>query len=78
MNDGTFFSNEQTVNAAVLLQITFDGIAIGEIPDKNGYDLRVSNSSYCSINSAHSRCLSNKAARMVSDSSPGLRMADAP
>ena len=44
MNGETFFSDQQAVDAAVLLQIAFAGKAIGEDPDKTGYVLRVPDS----------------------------------
>ena len=44
VNGETFFSEEQAVDAAVLLQAAFAGKAIGEDPDKTGYVLRVPDS----------------------------------
>ena len=44
VNGETFFSDEQAVDAAVLLRIAFNGKAIGEDPDKTGYVLRVPDS----------------------------------
>lgn len=44
VNGETFFSDEQAVDAAVLLQAAYDGKAIGKDPNKNGYELRVSDS----------------------------------
>ena len=44
VNGETFFSEEQAVDAAVLLRIAFAGKAIGEDPDKTGYVLRVRDS----------------------------------
>ena len=44
VNGETFFSDQQAVDAAVLLQIAFAGKAIGEDPDKTGYVLRVPDS----------------------------------
>ncbi len=44
INGETFFSDQQTVDAAVLLKIAFDGKAIGEDPDKIGYVLIVPDS----------------------------------
>ena len=44
VNGKTFFSDEQAVDAAVLLQAAFNGKAIGEDPDKTGYVLRVPDS----------------------------------
>ena len=44
VNGETLFSDEQAVDAAVLLQIAFAGKAIGEDPDKTGYVLRVPDS----------------------------------
>lgn len=44
MNGETFYSEEQAVDAAILLQAAFAGKAIGEDPDKSGYVLRVPNS----------------------------------
>ncbi len=44
VNGETFFADQQAVDAAVLLQITFAGKAIGEDPDKTGYVLRVPDS----------------------------------
>lgn len=44
VNGETFFSNQQVVDAAVLLQIAFAGKAIGKDPDKTGYVLRVPDS----------------------------------
>lgn len=44
VNGKTFLSDQQTVDAAVLLQIAFAGKAIGENPDKTGYVLRVQDS----------------------------------
>ena len=44
VNGETFYSEEQAVDAAILLQAAFAGKAIGEDPDKTGYVLRVPNS----------------------------------
>ena len=44
VNGKTFFSEEQAVDAAVLLRTAFAGGAIGEDPDKTGYVLRVPDS----------------------------------
>ena len=44
VNGETFFSEKQTVDAAVLLRSAFAGGAIGEDPDKTGYVLRVPDS----------------------------------
>ena len=44
VNGETFFSEEQAVDAAVLLRAAFAGKAIGEDPDKTGYVLRVPDS----------------------------------
>ena len=44
VNGKTFFSEQQVVDAAVLLQTAFAGKAIGEDPDKTGYVLRVPDS----------------------------------
>ena len=44
VNGKTFFSEQQAVDAAVLLQTAFAGQAIGEDPDKTGYVLRVPDS----------------------------------
>ena len=44
VNGKTFYSDEQAVDAAVLLQAAFAGKAIGEDPDKTGYVLTVANS----------------------------------
>ena len=44
MNGETFFAHQQSVDAAVLLRIAFEGKATGEDPDKTGYVLRVPNS----------------------------------
>ena len=44
VNGETFFADERAVDAAVLLQIAFAGKAIGEDPDKTGYELRVPDS----------------------------------
>ena len=44
VNGETFFTDQQAVDAAVLLQIAFAGKAIGEDPDKTGYVLRVPDS----------------------------------
>ena len=44
VNGETFFSDEQVVDAAVLLRIAFTGKAIGEDPDKVGYVLKVPDS----------------------------------
>ena len=41
VNGETFFSEEQAVDAAVLLREAFEGKAIGEDPDKTGYELTV-------------------------------------
>lgn len=44
VNGETFFSEQEAVDAAVLLQTAFAGKAIGEDPDKTGYVLRVPDS----------------------------------
>ena len=44
VNGETFFADQQTIDAAVLLQTAFAGKAIGEDPDKTGYVLRVPDS----------------------------------
>ncbi len=44
VNGETLFSDQQAVDAAVLLRTAFAGKAIGEDPDKTGYVLRVPNS----------------------------------
>lgn len=44
VNGETLFSEEQSVDAAVLLQRAYAGKAIGEDPDKTGYVLRVPDS----------------------------------
>ena len=44
VNGETFFTDQQSVDAAVLLQIAFEGKAIGEDPNKTGYVLRVPDS----------------------------------
>ncbi len=44
VNGETFFTEKQSVDAAVLLHIAFKGKAIGENPDKVGYLLRTPNS----------------------------------
>ena len=44
VNGETLFADQQTVDAAVLLQIAFAAKAIGENPDKTGYVLRVPDS----------------------------------
>ena len=44
VNGETFFSDQQSVDAAELLRIAFEGKAIGEDPDKTGYVLRVPDS----------------------------------
>ena len=44
VNGETFISEEQAVDAAVLLRIAFAGKAIGEDPDRTGYVLRVPDS----------------------------------
>jgi hypothetical protein len=44
VNGETFFSEEKSADAAVLLRIAFAGGAIGEDPDKTGYVLRVPDS----------------------------------
>ena len=44
VNGEMFFSDEQAVDAAVLLRIAFAGKAIGEDPDKVRYLMRVPDS----------------------------------
>ena len=44
VNGETFYSEEQVVDAAALLQAAFAGKAVGEDPDKTGYVLRVPDS----------------------------------
>ena len=44
VNGETFFSDQQSVDAAVLLRVAFAGKVIGEDPDKTGYVLRAPNS----------------------------------
>ena len=44
VNGETFFSDQQSLDAAVLLRVAFEGKAIGEDPDKTGYVLRVPDS----------------------------------
>ena len=44
VNGETLFSEEQSVDAAVLLQLAYAGKAVGEDPDKTGYVLRVPDS----------------------------------
>ena len=44
VNGESFFTDQQSVDAAVLLRIAFEGKAIGEDPDKTGYVLRVPDS----------------------------------
>jgi len=44
VNGETFFSEDRSVDAAVLLRAAFAGKAIGEDPDKTGYVLRVPDS----------------------------------
>ena len=41
VNGETFFSEERAVDAAVLLREAFEGKAIGQDPDKTGYELTV-------------------------------------
>ncbi len=41
VNGETFFSEERAVDAAVLLRQAFKGKAIGQDPDKTGYELTV-------------------------------------
>ncbi|MCY3930100.1 MAG: hypothetical protein OXH70_00100 [Acidobacteria bacterium] len=41
VNGETFFAEERAVDAAVLLRKAFEGKAIGEDPDKTGYELTV-------------------------------------
>ena len=44
VNGETFYSEQQSVDAAVLLQTAYAGKAIGKDPDKTGYILRVPDS----------------------------------
>ena len=44
VNGETLFSEERSVDAAVLLQLAYAGKAVGEDPDKTGYVLRVPDS----------------------------------
>ena len=44
VNGETFFSKEQIVDAADILRMAYKGQAIGEDPDKTGYELRVPDS----------------------------------
>ena len=44
VNGESFFTDQQSVDTAVLLRIAFEGKAIGEDPDKTGYMLRVPDS----------------------------------
>ena len=44
VNGETFFSKVRAVDAAVLLQTAYAGKAIGEDPDKTGYELSVAGS----------------------------------
>ena len=44
MNGETFFADQPAVDATVLMQIVFAGMAIGENPDKTGYVLSVPDS----------------------------------
>ena len=44
VNGETFTTDDQVVDAAVLLEIAYKGKAIGEDPNKTGYVLRVPDS----------------------------------
>ena len=44
VNGETFFSDQQSADAAVLLRTAFEGKAIGKDPDKTGYVLRAPDS----------------------------------
>ena len=44
VNGETFFSENQIVDAAYILQTAFNGKAIGKDPDKHGFRLNVANS----------------------------------
>ena len=44
VNGETFFSKEQVVDAAFILQTAYKGKAIGKDPDKNGFRLNVADS----------------------------------